>query len=316
VQLSIVIPTHNRNHLLAGLLDTVQGVAEEIVVRDNANGVARELVPLYPTVKWIFGPEVPVLENWRICLSAATSEFVAIPSDDDLYTPSLKLVLDNLSPEAASADTIIAGHKTIDEKGRMLGEWRPPRFEVLAPPHGFVRFQFGVPARMPSIFFRNSFLRRIGSIDTSFRVTASDSELVQRALLKGTVAFVPEVVAAYRVWPGGGTALNQMTPLWMQEIDKWSRMITPLAMRECRRAGIVFDPALFADELFATNLIAGMRRCDFPGKYLEALHFFRAVRKPWHAKLRTRISLVCLLAKLLVGAASDRASAGGLPHLL
>jgi len=314
VQLSIVIPTRNRNHLLAALLDTVQGVADEVVVRDNANGVARELVTRYPTVQWIFGPEVPVLENWRICLDAAKCEFVAIPSDDDLYTPTLKPVLDNLGPEAANADVVIAGHKTIDEDGRMLGEWRPPRAEVLAPPHGFVRFQFGVPARMPSIFFRNAFLRRIGSLDTSFRVTASDSELVQRALLKGTVAFVPEVVAAYRIWPGGSTALTQMTSQWMEEIEKWSRMIAPLATQECGHAGIAFAPRLFADELFATNLIAGMQRCAVPGKHIEALRFLRTMRIPWHAKLRTRLSLARILAKVILGVASDRATELGLSH--
>lgn len=265
----------------------------------------------YPKVKWVFGPDVSMFENWRACLDAATSDYVAIPSDDDLYLPRLGFVLKRLSPEQSRADVIIAGHLTIDGDGKTLSEWRPPRAEIVAPPYAFPRFQFGVPARMPSVFFRNSFLRSIGSLDPTFQLTAADSDLVQRALLKGTVAFIPESVAAYRVWPGALTHSTQMSDLWMREIDKWAARIAPVATQECGNAGLPFDPDRFVDELYATNLIAGMRRCVAPGKHADALRFFLTMRKPWHARPRTRLFMARLLARLLAGALLDRAAAMG-----
>jgi hypothetical protein len=306
MKLSIVIPTYNRNDYLALLLDSIVGVPDEIVVRDNANGAARVLADRYPTVKWLFGPTLPAIGNWRACLDAASSEFVAIPSDDDLYFPSLPSVLMRIADEANRADVVIAGHRNIDAEGRTLGEWAPPRLEVLPPPQGFVRFQTGVPARMISIFFRRDFLTSIGSLDTSFAVTATDSELVQRALLFGRVAFVPEVVAGYRVWPGGSTAQTQMSARWMNDIERWSSKLAPLAAREMARAGLPFDPLRFADELFATNMLAGMGRARVDGRHVEALHFFREMRFPWHATLRTKLRLARVVSRLAMAVARRR----------
>lgn len=306
MQLSIAIPTRNRNEYLALLLDSVRHVADEIVVRDNAGGAARPLVERYPEVKWMFGPELPIFENWRACLDAASSEFVAIPSDDDLYFPSLGPVLTGLGQDVARADVVIAGHRLIDSEGRTMGEWRPPRHEILAPPGAFVRFQYGVPARMPSVFFRNAFLRRIGSLDPSFRLTAADSELVQRALLHGTVAFVPEIVAGYRVWPGGLTDKTQMSELWLSEIERWSAKLAPVATRELGRAHLRFDARRYADELFGTNLLAGVSRAYGRGEHGEALRFLDEVRFPWHARPATKLALARVLLMATGKAAWER----------
>lgn len=295
MQLSIAIPTRNRNDYLALLLDSVRHVADEIVVRDNASGAARPLVEQFPEVKWLFGPELPIFENWRACLDAASGEIVAIPSDDDLYLPTLGPVLAALGPDEMAADVIIAGHRLIDSEGKTVSEWSPPRREIVAAPRGFLRFQYGVPARMPSIFFKNDFLRRIGSLDPSFRLTAADSELVQRALLHGSVAFVPEVVAGYRVWPGGLTDKTQMSELWLAEIEKWSSTLGPVATRELNRAGVGFDPRRYADELFGTNLLAGVSRTFGRGEHGEALRFLHAVRFPWHARTATKLALARIL---------------------
>lgn len=306
MQLSIAIPTRNRNEYLALLLESVRHVADEIVVRDNASGVARPLVEQFPEVKWLFGPELPIFENWRACLDAATSEIVAIPSDDDLYFPTLGPVLAGLGPDERAADVIIAGHRLIDSEGATVSEWCPPRREILAPPLGFVRFQYGVPARMPSVFFRNEFLRRIGSLDPSFRLTAADSELVQRALLHGTVAFVPEVVAGYRVWPGGLTDKTQMSEVWLAEIEKWSSKLAPVATQELNRAHVEFDPRRYADELFGSNLLAGVSRAYGRGEHGQALRFLHAMRFPWHARTATRLALARVLFMAAARAAWDR----------
>lgn len=54
--------------------------------------------------------------------------------------------------------------------------------------------------RMPSVFFKKSFLDKIGYFDEkNFNLTAADSELIQRSLLLGKVAFIPKIVSSYRV---------------------------------------------------------------------------------------------------------------------
>lgn len=295
MRVSIAIPTRRRNELLALLLESIGDSADEIIVRDNGEGEARALIGRFPRVRWLFGPELPIFENWRAALDAATGDFVAIPSDDDLYLcPVGPLV--SRAGAAPDVDVVIAGHRFVDGDGRVVGGWCPPRREVLAPPAAFLRFQFGVPARMPAVFFRTSFLRRIGSLDTRFALTAADSELVQRAALLGRVALEPEVVAAYRVWPGGLTDQRQLSAQWMEEIEAWSSKLAPMAEEACRRGGVPFDRTRYADELLASNLVAGMARAVKRGAHAEVLRVLGQVRSTRRARPRTRLALARLAA--------------------
>ena len=298
-KIGIAIPTYNRNTLLLKLLETIPINDAKIFISDNGSYTTKEIEQYHNQTKIIKHTNIlSMFENWNSSLSIIDDcDFISITSDDDLY---IKKNFNTIQEEINKydADMFIFGHNIIDENSKIINSYCPDALEIFDPPDGFKKFMYGVNARMPSIFFKKSFLDEIGYFDDKkFTLTAADSELIQRAMLVGKVAFIPRVVASYRVWPGSLTDQKIASPHWMDEIDHWVNKIVDTAKNELAAEQYYsINWNSYKDEVYARNLLAGMTNNYRQKKYRSAVEHFEKMRGHKNSLLVTKLKLWRILA--------------------
>jgi GT2 family glycosyltransferase len=287
----VTIPTYNRVELLCNLINSVPSDVK-VVVSDNGSYVPEDIKQRYRGVEFLTSPEViEVFENWNRALLNAQGHYVILSSDDDVFHKDTFEIIRKEISDHPDADILIFGHYNIDKNNNIVSEWKPDRYTKAHQPEGFRIFQFGVEARMPSIVFKKTLIEQIGGFDTNFKVTAGDSELVQRALLTGNSLFVPHIISSYRVWDGGSTAQTLATVRWVEEIDRWTKNISGIAERKIKQ----FNKKLFCDEIRGRNIFEGVRLLYKKGQAKEAIQFITKVGFPTHATWKTKLKLRMLL---------------------
>ena len=295
--LGIAIPTYNRSEMLLNLVSTIPD-SYEVYVSDNGGftdvgrfgGRPNIVIDKTETV-------IPVFGNWNRAIAGVRSPYVAIPSDDDLYLENAITEIGQEIRQNPDVDVFIFGHHHIDEHNRVMSSWVPAGRRKFDPPFGFNVFKFGVEARMPCIVFRKSLLNRIGCFDETFKITAGDSDLVQRALIFGTSLFVPKVMACYRIWSGGSTSQTISSEAWLPEIDYWTRKIAVAAVPEFRRVQATFDQEQYVDEIYARNLMAGADNKMKTDGGKSARKYIFGNRFPSHSMLLTKMKLLKLIIR-------------------
>jgi glycosyltransferase involved in cell wall biosynthesis len=292
--LSVCIPTYNRPKELGNLLESIApGV--KVNVSDNGGLLTEEFRNRFPSVifKSAGSPPIAMFPNWNRAARMADTDWLVIPSDDDIYYPdSFDEILGALAKNP-SAGIVVFGHHVVGESYEVLDTWQPDA-GVMRAPDGFERFKFGVGARMPSVAIRRSAMEQLGYLDEHYACTAADSDFVQRALLSFDSAFVPAVVSGYRVWQRGATSLTLATPVWLEEIDYWGAKIEVLLRgipKYSREATKVHE------ELYATNLLAGLHLLRTQGKAEQCRAHFRQSRYPRGARLATQLRILSQIAR-------------------
>ncbi len=298
----IAIPTYNRNKLLDKLLSTIPNDVQ-VSVSDNGGYVTSDLKAKYKnTVYTTHSNVIDMFYNWNSAIKSIENiDYVAIPSDDDLYSLDSFNVIQETINNHNDIDIFIFGNNFINENDEVIGHYCPKKYEILDPPYGLFHFLYGVNVRMPSVFFKKSFLDKIGYFDEkNFTLTAADSELVQRALLLGKVAFIPKIVASYRVWSGSLTDQRIATKHWMSEIDVWTDKIITLANSTIGIQQTLFNWQQYKDEVYAQNLLAGLGNLYKSKNYNKVLSYYHEMRHPKHAQLKTKLRIfkVLLLSKI------------------
>lgn len=303
-KIAVAIPTYKRRELLARLIHSIS-TTWQVFVSDNDSS----LLPLDAS----FGDHVSVshsaelvgmFANWNRALSLVGEDctHVFIPSDDDLFLPNAEEAVSRALAQHPEADIVFFGCDLFDENGHRWSGYRPSHMEAFAPGDGFLKFIYGVDARMPGILFRHDFLKQIGAFDERFELTAADSDLVQRALLLGRAVFVPEVIGLYQIWSGSLTHARQATDLWVNEIELWTGKVAALLGAGHQPLAAHVDIERYRGEILARNLLAGAAGLVARGRHGEAREFLRRHRVPSKAALRTRLSLLGLRWRLWSGA--------------
>jgi len=292
-KITIAIPTYNRPELLNKLLSSIPA-SIQISVSDNGDSVSQSTKEKYKNATFIGHKSViNMFQNWNSAIeNAQDCEYIAIPSDDDLYhTGAFETINKYLTQE--DADVFIFGNDFINGQDQVLDSFCPPQFQVLEPPHGLNDFLFGVKARMPSVFFKKSFLDEIGYFDSDlFSLTAADSELIQRALILGKVVYVPEIVSSYRVWEGSLTNEKIASQHWMKEIELWTDKLAKLGKEKSIE---IYDWELYKDEIYATNMLAGLSNLYKKREYQQVSIYYKELKYPSNALIRTKIRIFKLL---------------------
>jgi len=294
-KIGIAVPTYNREVQLNSLLEVIPEEAS-VYVSDNGSHLSAVFMGRFPKVHFlaVAGEPVRMFANWNLAARMVTEEWVVIPSDDDIYFENSFRTIAEYLERYSTADVIVFGHHTVDESYQKIGEWKPQELVECAAPNGFEYFKYGVSARMPSIFFKRNLLEELGFFDENFKITAADSDLVQRALVKGRSVFIPKVVSGYRVWLGGATHNTISTSEWMQEIDYWGKKIEKILQeipQYSREA-----PSIRA-ELYAINLLAGVISIKKSAGYVAAWKHMKKCRYPYKALLRTQLRLLYWLIR-------------------
>lgn len=295
VSIGVAIPTYDREKHLGVLLESIPSDMP-IYVSDNGSFLTPAFKDRFPTVDFrsISGNPVPPLANWNVAAKMVKEDWVIIPSDDDLYyKDSFNIIRDYLELYNF-ADLVIFGHNAIDENYKKIGEWSPKNKSVCEAPMGFEFFKYGVEARMPSIIFKRKLLERLDFFDENFKITAGDSDLVQRALIQGLSVFIPKIVSGYRIWVGGSTHKTISSIEWMREIDRWGEKLS------CNLRGLSgysCQAATIKAELYAQNLISGIASAKKTDGYFFAWSHMLRCKYPLNAKLGTQVKLIFNLLK-------------------
>jgi glycosyltransferase involved in cell wall biosynthesis len=288
-KIQVAIPTYNREVYLSKLVSSIPpGI--NISVSDNGAFVTDQFKELFKNVKVTSHKEViGIFDNWNCAAQNTSSEWLVIPSDDDMFFDGAFGKIDHYTKEYPNADILIFGHKTIDENDNTISEWMPLTLDAVNAPLGYDFVKYGVDARMPGIVIKNKLFKQLNGFDNYFTLTSSDSDLVQRALLEGNVVFIPEIIAGYRVWKGNLTSQRVATQHWLDEIDYWQQKIAKLSSEKYAEVGQKIDSAHIADEVFARNLLTGLN--NLKGSFKTKFDFFKTSRYPYKASIKTHLRI-------------------------
>jgi glycosyltransferase involved in cell wall biosynthesis len=220
---SVVIPTHNRLHLLRDAIETVQRQKWgnwELVVFDNASSdPVRDHVEKLKDhrIRYDRSDEfLPVTDSWNRAIDAARGEYIILLGDDDGLTPDyfvkLKKVIDDFeSPEIIYAAIFQFMHPGVApwdregyvadvKNGFFFSGRRVPfllsvadaRRAVVGSLHLRRNFTFNIQA----FVFKNEFVTRLRQEGPFFRSPFPDYYLANVALARShSIVVVPEPLA-------------------------------------------------------------------------------------------------------------------------
>ena len=220
---SVVIPTHNRLHLLRDAIETVRRQAWEnweLVVFDNASSdpIRDHIEALNDErIKYRWSSDfLAVTDSWNNAISAARGEYIILLGDDDGLTPDyfvkIKKIIDNFeSPDIIYTALYQFWHPGVApwerdgylvdlRNGFFFSDRRAPfrlnpedaRRAVVGSLHLRRNFTFNIQA----FLFKREFIERISREGPFFRSPFPDYYLANVALaLASSVLVVPEPLA-------------------------------------------------------------------------------------------------------------------------
>lgn len=265
LDVSVVIPTHDRPLLLRQALDSVLGqtrLPREVVVVDNGttDGVA-DLARAYgERVRYVRTEPAGVQAARNAGVREARSTWVAFLDDDDLYRPDY---LERAEPALRDgrADLVVGDHRKFTGSGASgrvapdtnaehapAGYWDGlgggPRsgedwtYVGAFPVERLLRFTVFYPS---TVLVQRALVERVGGFDPAVRgIKAEDLEFMTRLLPVARVAFAWRALVDYRVH-----GANNGGDLVAQAIGRWR--IFEHVREQGRHGSPALEAALAAD---------------------------------------------------------------------
>jgi len=209
----VIIPAFNAAKYLPAALESVFSQTFDdwqiLLVDDGSTDNTAEVVAPFldrfgSRIRFIKQNNRGVSAARNTAIQASTAEFLALLDADDLWLPcrlseSLKALAER--PQAGLAYGLIT---YIDPEGRLGETFEGNRryVEGHIAPHIYMR-----KVEMPcaTVTFRRRCINEVGIFDEAMRAT-EDRDLWLRIALRYEVAFIPEVLAYYRVSPNSASA--------------------------------------------------------------------------------------------------------------
>ena len=208
-KVDVIIPAFNAAHYLPFAIESVVSQTFEDwqiwLVDDGSTDNTEEVIApfllrLGSKMKYIKQENQGQPGARNTAVRASVGEFVALLDADDVWLPcrlaeSLKILAER--PEAGLAYGLVTN---IDAEGRPAGTfWGNPKYsEGHIAPHIYMR---KVELPCPSVTFRRRCIDEVGVFDPAMK-TIEDRDLCLRIALRHEVAFIPKVIAYYRVSAG------------------------------------------------------------------------------------------------------------------
>jgi len=207
---SVIIPTYNRALLIGQTLASVQAQTfsdyEVIVVDDGSTDATAQVVAGFDgNVKYIAKQNGGQASARNVGIQYATGEYVAFLDSDDLWLPD-KLARQVACLRDTKRQWVYCDTELFDDAtGRSLGRYSRT---VCRPQQNFVAREllFGDFIASPTPVVRRSVFECVGWFDESPELRSrEDWEMWLRIAALYEVAYVPEVLARYRIHSGGVT---------------------------------------------------------------------------------------------------------------
>ena len=218
VDVSVIIPTYNRGHLIHEALESVSSQTyqdfEVIVVDDGSSDQTRSILEAVPTDKKVRY----ILQENRGSASArnrggeeAIGEYLAFLDSDDLFLPT-KLEKQTAVLDANSEFAMVQSYF---EKFRTSGEELGTRETTFFSGHVYPQIltYWSYLLNPSCILIRKSVFEELGGFDESMH-SAEDLDFFRRVARKYPIGLIPEVLAKIRVHPGNKTADKSQRDLY------------------------------------------------------------------------------------------------------
>lgn len=205
-KVDVIIPAFNAAHYLPATIESVVSqtfddwqiwLVDDGSTDNTAEVVAPFLLRLGDKMRYIKQANQGQPRARNTAIRASTGEFVALLDADDVWLPcrlaeSLKMLAER--PQAGLSYGLVT---LIDANGRLGGtfEGNPKYSEGQIAPQIYMRT---VELPCPTVTFRRRCLDEVGMFDEAMRAT-EDRDLCLRVALQYEVAFVPKIIAYYRV---------------------------------------------------------------------------------------------------------------------
>lgn len=200
---SVIVPTHNRAHLVGDAIASVLGQTltdlELIVVDDGSTDDTPEVVgrETDARLQYVRQEHAGRSEARNRGLALASGRYIGFLDDDDLYLP------DKLAAEAALLDTlpkvglVAAGTRIVRDGGEVIGEARP----WLHTPHlGPIECLSGCSLLPPAVLIRRQAIDALDHAFDSVTEPAEDADFFIRLVLTGCqVEWRREIDSYYRL---------------------------------------------------------------------------------------------------------------------
>lgn len=207
-RVDVIIPAYNAARYLPAAIESVITqtftdwrilLVDDGSTDDTAEIVAPFLDRLGSRISYIKQDNrgLPAARNTAV--QASTSEFLALLDADDLWMPCRLSESVKILEERPQAGLSYGQVAVIDPEGRTLRtfEGNPRHAEGRIASYIYMR-EITLPC--PSMTFRRSCIDEVGYFDETMRAT-EDRDLWLRIALRHEVAFVPKMLASYRVSP-------------------------------------------------------------------------------------------------------------------
>jgi glycosyltransferase involved in cell wall biosynthesis len=216
-KVDVIIPAFNAANYLPAALESVFSQTFDdwqiLIVDDGSTDNTAEMVAPFldrfgSKIRFIKQNNRGVSAARNTAIQASTAEFLALLDADDLWLPcrlseSLKILAER--PQAGLAYGLVTH---IDAEGRLGETFEGNRryAEGHIAPHIYMR-----KVEMPcaTVTLRRRCIDEVGIFDEAMRAT-EDRDLWLRIALRYEVAFVPKVLAYYRVSPNSASADPQL----------------------------------------------------------------------------------------------------------
>jgi glycosyltransferase involved in cell wall biosynthesis len=221
--LSIVTPCLNREHMIAGAIESVlaqnHSRYEHIVIDGGSTDGTAKILAQYQNLQLVSEPDTgmyaAINKGWRL----ARGEIVGFLNSDDRYPAgTFSAVVKAFADESVQA---VAGRATlfqVDETGREtdIAVIPPPSEDLLV--H---RMILGIPA-FNAWFFRRKKIREMNGFHEEYRIVADREFMIRFALAHPPYAVLDRDTYAYRRHSGS---------LTINEGDGWETRVVPEHLR-------------------------------------------------------------------------------------
>jgi glycosyltransferase involved in cell wall biosynthesis len=217
---SIITPLLNRASMLPDALASVaaQGVAVEHIVVDGGSTDGSQAIAAASGATVIDAPGTSIYEALNLGIARASGDIVCLLNSDDRIAEGAI----HAAQEAFAADPaldLVRGRAQVERDGRTISE-SPGEAPTLR------NILLDVP-NINACFFRATLLRRVGTFNTSYPISADREWLARAALAGAKTQALDRLVYVYRehaasLTIGGG---KQATPRWVREHIEWSRAL-------------------------------------------------------------------------------------------